>query len=396
MEIADHPSLYAAFDTFPSAKGAATHIRHAAPVLFERLGGGLLYVLGDDELPAFQREDNGVEILRFRRPFPNFLERAIAFRRQLASITERLPNLRLAQFRDPWSGMALLSRRSPGGSSPYCRLIYEVNGLPSIELPHHFDLGESTVTKLRSEEERCWTEADHVVTPSEVLRENLVALGAPAEKITVVPNGADPPPDGPRPPGAPSSPYLIYFGALQAWQGVDGLLRAFALLRDLDLGLVICSSVKASRAKPLRKLAERLEIADRVVWQYRLRAQELGPWLRHAELSVAPLTECARNLEQGCCPLKILESMAAGIPLVASDLQVVREITGDDMARLVRPDRPSELARAIRVLLEYPEERQRMANRARQHLEASLTWRHSQDRLRAVYDKVLADQGDER
>ena len=37
-----HPSLYAAFDRYPSAKGAAAHIRHMASTLFECAGGGLL------------------------------------------------------------------------------------------------------------------------------------------------------------------------------------------------------------------------------------------------------------------------------------------------------------------------------------------------------------------
>jgi glycosyltransferase involved in cell wall biosynthesis len=42
--------------------------------------------------------------------------------------------------------------------------------------------------------------------------------------------------------------------------------------------------------------------------------------------TVAPLAETARNTWQGCCPVKIVESMAAGTPVLASDLAVSREL----------------------------------------------------------------------
>ena len=56
-------ALYAAFDRFPSRKGSAVHIDRFARALFEHAGGGLLYVLGGEGLPAYQREGE-VEIVR--------------------------------------------------------------------------------------------------------------------------------------------------------------------------------------------------------------------------------------------------------------------------------------------------------------------------------------------
>jgi glycosyltransferase involved in cell wall biosynthesis len=106
----------------------------------------------------------------------------------------------------------------------------------------------------------------------------------------------------------------------------------------------------------------------------------------HATLSVAPLTECPRNLQQGCCPLKILESMAAGVPVVASDLPAVRELITDGVeGRLVRPDRPSELARTIRVLLQYPAHLQELGRRARERIARDYTWDQATAALAALY-----------
>ena len=78
-----HRALYAAFDRFPSRKGAAVHIDRFARTLFDQVGGGCLYVLGGEDLPVRQVEGH-VEILRFSEDIPNFLERSMAFGSSLA------------------------------------------------------------------------------------------------------------------------------------------------------------------------------------------------------------------------------------------------------------------------------------------------------------------------
>jgi len=119
----------------------------------------------------------------------------------------------------------------------------------------------------------------------------------------------------------------------------------------------------------------------------------VAAWLAHAELSVAPLSDCARNVDQGCCPLKVLESMAAGTAVIASDLAVTRELVIEgEHGRLVPPDRPAELARAVRVALEHPERTAAQGAAAQAHVRQSLTWQHSRDALEAVYASVTEAQ----
>lgn len=387
-----HRALYASFDRYPCAKGASTHIGHFAQQLFSDFGGGILYALGDAELPAYQREPGPtgpIELVRFCESLPNFLDRALAFGEQLTALAHaHVSSLELVHFREPFSGQALLA--VPGRRYA---MVYEINGLPSIELPALYpSLLPQTLEKLRAAERRCFTEADVVVTPSHTLAENLRQLGVPATKLQVIANGAELPALVPARPPEASPSYLLYFGALQPWQGVDVLLRAMQRLLDLPLlQLVICSSSHQRYARPYLKLAERLGVADRLRIFYQLSQEQLLPWLCHATATVAPLTECARNLNQGCCPLKILESMAAGVPVVASDLPVVRElIPNDSYGVLVRPDRPAELARALRLLLESPDELPRLAARAQQRIAEGFTWEHSRKQLQRVYKQLRA------
>jgi glycosyltransferase involved in cell wall biosynthesis len=391
-----HRALYAAFDRFPSRKGAAIHIDRFARTLFDTFDGGVLLVLGGSELPAYQVE-GPVEIARFMRDVPNFLERALRFGDWIAGAVERLEDsLEICHFRDPWAGAPIALRRRRKYAA-----VYEVNALPSIELPSLFPLlGSRTLEKIRRMELDCCSAADLIVTPSHTTAGLLASLGVAADKITVIPNGADLDPPASRPPEAPEV-YVLYFGAAQSWQGIDTLLRAFARLSDFEsLRLVLCASRDSKSWRAYERLAAKLGVADRIIWKFALEEPELAGWRQHALVSVAPLTDSPRNVVQGCAPLKILESMASGTAVVASDVPPVRELIRDrENGWLVHPDRPAELARAIRILLEHPQRARELGEHARRTIEERYTWSRSTAALRRAYADlcekgVVADERD--
>ena len=81
--------------------------------------------------------------------------------------------------------------------------------------------------------------------------------------------------------------------------------------------------------------------------------------------------------------------MATGTPVIASDLPVVRELLENGKTGwLVRPDRPSELARAIRILLAHPGQRVSIGASAREKFSAELTWQKSTQALTEVYQAL--------
>jgi glycosyltransferase involved in cell wall biosynthesis len=360
----------------------------------------VLYVLGGDGFPRWQRDGN-VEVLRYDGSADeNFLDRVVGFGNALAKVVDAMPALELAHFRDPWSGAAIALRPHDYAT------VYEVNALPSIELPHLFDLGTSTLEKVRALELACCAAVDRIVTPSETTARCLAGLGVAREKIRVIPNGADPSPSpSPRPSpgfdsgsgsgsGWGSGSYVLYFGSLQSWQGIETLLRAFARLADFPgLRLVICASRETKAWKPYEKLAEKLKVP--VEWKYALEETELADWRRNALVSVAPLSDCARNVEQGCAPLKIVESMASGVAVVASDLPPVRElIRHGENGWLVHPDRPAELARALRILVEHPALARKLGAAARRTVEERFTWARSLAALRSEYRQLIEERVD--
>jgi glycosyltransferase involved in cell wall biosynthesis len=376
-------SVYVAFDSHPSYKGASTHIHHMTATLAECYGPTLLLTLkGESEeirTPTLYQSC-------FESQEPNLLKRAQAFS---AWVNEQLAqhyHLEFGHFRDVWGGMAILNH-------PHIVPIFEVNSFPSIEMPMRFSqLNSSLLKKLVTLENHCLSRSTQVITPSYTIRNAIVKRGVMEEKIAVIPNGAT------LLQRVTSTPvtvkYMVYVGALQPWQGVDVLFRAMKYLRDKDdLRLVVCCSHSAHKSKPYLKFAEKLGITNQIIWKYQLSKTELQKVIQHALLSVAPLIECSRNIEQGCSPLKIVESMACGVPVIASDLPVVREIISPNIdGVLVRPGRPAEIARAVRILLDYPDQRKQLGESARQTIAESYTWSMIQQNLKACYLDLPAKQ----
>lgn len=174
-------------------------------------------------------------------------------------------------------------------------------------------------------------------------RDDLVARGVPARKVAVVPNpipeleAGDLPAPETRGPRAPGPARLLFAGRLSPEKGLDVLLHALAARPDLDATLDVAGD-GPSRPE-LETLARRLGLGDRVRflgWR-----DGVGDLLREAEVLVLP------SRREGL-PLVLLEARAAGVVVVASDVGSVRDVVrGGDGARLVPPDVPSALGRAL-------------------------------------------------
>jgi glycosyltransferase involved in cell wall biosynthesis len=156
---------------------------------------------------------------------------------------------------------------------------------------------------------------------------------------------------------------VVGLGALDEKKGFDIAVRAVALLaeRGIDVPLLICGDGPA-RGR-LERLAHELSV--------RL---ELPGAFTHAELPAilaraAVVTVPSRVLENGDSdgvPTVLVEALAAGVPVVGSDVGSVSDLVRDGVTgRLVEPESPAALADALEELLKSPAERARLAENGR-------------------------------
>lgn len=327
--------LYASFDEVPSYKGASTHILSSSRQLVREHELHLV-TLGSVVLPAL----DGLRHHPQHLDEPNYLRRGLLFRQRVAAMAQKIAPDRV-HFRSPWEGLPLLELGVPS--------LYEVNGLPSMELPHSYaGIPASVLATLRSWESRCLAAAHTVVCPSPRIRAHLLEREGDAlsHKLHLVPNGYD---LAPRVEAVPTAGplRLSYLGTLHPWQGLFRILRALAALGDqctLDL------FVPPNRTwEPLlRKRLARLGLQERVRILPPLHRTRLAGVLPGYHLGIAPLLKVERNTTQGCDPIKILDYLSHGLPVIAPDLFVVRQaVQHEHNGLLYEPDQAHGFTDAV-------------------------------------------------
>ena len=242
--------------------------------------------------------------------------------------------------------------------------------------------------------------ADHVVTLSTALRDDLVAQGVPAERISLVPNAVDAglleraetPAAARAALGLPEDGFWVgSVSSIVDYEGFDVLLRAVALLRQEGLP-VRCAIAGEGVARPgLRRLAERLGISEAVVLPGRVPRQEAVRWHQALDAFVVPRldTEVCRTVT----PLKPIEAMALGRPVVASDLPALAEVVVQPGSGLVAPaGDPHGLATELRRLAGDADLVARLGAGG-QRFARTRTWAAQAKTYRAIYEGLGVSRG---
>ena len=254
-------------------------------------------------------------------------------------------------------GLALADRLRKAGPVPNRLLIYEAHRLCHTEVGRRRTgrLQErlpGASGRLKTSERRAVEGADALVCLSEGVREALATEFRVACPTLILPSGTTVPPDG-RPPEATGDRDIdvLYAGKIEPRKGVDVLVEAMAELPGRRLWIV---GGGAEEVTWLARLAEGLGVADRVVLTGHVEPPRVAGFLARARVGVCPLPIGLSAIsERFTSPLKILELMAAGVPVVASDLPSTRELLEPDRtALLVEPGNPRALAHGIRRVLE--------------------------------------------
>jgi glycosyltransferase involved in cell wall biosynthesis len=224
--------------------------------------------------------------------------------------------------------------------------------------------------------DRC---SDHVVAVSETLESRLVAAGLRRPRLQTIANAVSPPVLPSRHHARQalgltnSEGVVVCIARLAPQKRHDVLLRAWGRVPG-DTTLLLAGD--GPLRKHLQAMTIELDIAHRVRF---LGVRDDVPRL----LAAADVSTLSSDWEG--LPLAVLESMAAGLPVVATSVDGLRETVHADEGILVPAGEPGALATALRLLLEDDNIRRQMGDSAR----SNVLRRHDPDNMVRRYDALF-------
>jgi len=284
-------------------------------------------------------------------------------------------------------------------------VVYEVRALWEDAAVDH---GTTTEGSLRYRATRAFDthvfrRAGHITTICEGLRREITSRGIPAERVTVIPNAVDAREfqyGGARDPvlsaalGLDGATVIGFAGSFYAYEGLDLLLEAAALLVPHQPNLRILLVGGGPQEAALKAQAERLSLTNRVVFTGRVPHADVQRYYDLIDVLAYPRHRM--RLTDLVTPLKPLEAMAQGRMFVASDVGGHRELVRDgETGFLFAAGDASALAATIEQVLARRDDWPRVRERARRFVEAERTWALSVARYGAVYAGLLAGTGRE-
>lgn len=389
FEMGKKRLLYVTFDVVPSPKGASTHIISFLEALKKISEEVTLLTLSNT--PGIEEAAlGGVRHLRVGFEEPHLFRRIELFRNYLDSHLKE-GCYEMVHFRSIWEGLAVLRLKSELGY----KTLYEVNGLPSIELKYHYPHLASQaalIEKLKRTEVWAFRESDCIITPSEVTAALIKSASTAESKIHIIPNGVDSSVFFPEE-GAHSSPTLslLYTGTLAPWQGIDTLIAAMKIIeREVPANLIILGSGKKQWNREYRKLIEKAQLEKQITRLPPVPHHEVVRHIQKADICIAPLALCDRNTIQGCNPIKIFEYMACRKAVIASRIAAVEEILTHRLDSLLfTADDPESLAEAVLTAWQDSSLRSHLEEKAYQKVISRYSWNHAIAKLLEVYDTVM-------
>ncbi len=307
-------------------------------------------------------------------------------RRKLANVVREHDVALIHAHFGPAGYRALPLRRATG-----LPLITAFYGADACQIPNLAPRWRHRFKKLFKEGDLFLAEGNH-------MKEILVSLGCPREKVIVQHLGVDLSliPFMPRRPSDDGLVNIIIVGTFREKKGIPYAVKAFAkVARDHpNIHLTIVGDgkvgseleIKADILKTIaaESLTDRIHITGYIPYKEFLREVEC------AHICLAPSVVAADGDAEGGAPVCLIEMSASGLPVIATRHCDIPEVIIDGKSGFLVPERNVEaLADRLHFLVEHPEIWESMAIAGRRHIEENYSLTVTIPRLESIYDNLL-------
>jgi glycosyltransferase involved in cell wall biosynthesis len=314
-----------------------------------------------------------------------FSTRALRVARDLFWTHVALPNSLKHREVDLLHAPAFLALNSP------CPVVITLHDITFLLYPSHFR--RWWVAYLRAVMPLAIRSAAAVICVSEQAKRDIVTTyGVSSGKVYVVQHGVDRQrfhpgialdTDWAKQLGLRYG-YVLHVGTLSHRKNIPTLLRAFAHLRSRDqalpqLVLAGAESPGLAGAAEIRETIQQLDLGGHVVFAGHVSDERLPSLYANASVLVMP------SLYEGF-GFPILESMAVGTPVVASNTSSLPEVAGD-AAILVPPMDEQALANSISEIISKPALAEQLSSRGLERAQ-QFSWQRTASETVAIYRRV--------
>jgi glycosyltransferase involved in cell wall biosynthesis len=246
--------------------------------------------------------------------------------------------------------------------------------------------GQKTNSLLERTERLIFQAADVIVVVSDVLKQDLVAFGVPAEKILVNPNGVDPEHFTPEVSGQATLRQELgikkddvvvgFIGSFGVWHGLPVLAEAIPSIRKANPHVKFLLIGDGELRQKLESQLTEYTKDKSVIFTGRIPHAKAPLYLAACDIFASPHIQNEDGSRFFGSPTKLFEYMAAGRAIVASNLEQIGEIlTHKKNALLTKPGDAPALAEAILLLSKDSDLRNTLGKAAHNHALTTYTWK---------------------
>jgi polysaccharide biosynthesis protein PslH len=234
--------------------------------------------------------------------------------------------------------------------------------------------------KLRRYEREMAKRFDRITITTQGENEEFKTLGVP-KPCTVIPNGVDGNFFQPAKMGGGTKPNIVFLGRMDYFPNIDGVLWFVREVYPHIRRAMPSAELQIVGADPSKEILRLRSIEGVTVTGF---VKDVRPYLTEAAVAIAPL-RIARGTQN-----KILECMAAGIPVVSTP-QAAKGIQAVAGEHIVVADGAQETSSSVLELLNDPARRIRIATSARAQVERAHSWPESMKVLDSVFAQGFAE-----
>lgn len=290
-------------------------------------------------------------------------------------------------------------------NGPIAMLFSRLTSIPFIVSLHGSDIFIALKNRILGFISRiCFDHSAAITACSQQLHDGALSLGALKSKLSVIPWGADPAIFDPLrfPPqnvlreqlGWPKDVHVILtICRLVKKKGVEYLIKSAYLLKNKIPNILVVIAGDGPERKALEQLTESLNASSYVRFIGRVDWDSVATLLHASDIFVAPSVEDETGNIDGL-PTAILEAMAAGKLVVASNIGGIPLVISHERTGLLVPQRDEHaLAQALAYALTNDNLRRRIGSHARQNVINYLNWDRVAMDFINIYRKAAQKQG---